>query len=151
MAKVKIPARDIIFEVEDSTPDTWLKVAGLTSVTINPGENEETAETTDFDSLGTYEQLVMQRGATIELEGQLVKDDVTGAQDEGQARIEALGNAVGYDSLGRVRFRHPMDTTWKVWQCTVTLAEQGGGNNDMTSWGATITRSGKSTTMAVTP
>lgn len=151
MAKRKIPARDIIIQVSDgATPtETWIEIGGLTSATPNPGENEETVDTTDFDSDGAYEQVIMQRGATLEIEGSMLKDDTTGEQDAGQARLETLGAAVGYASLGRARFRHPMDTVWKIWTCTVSLAEQGGGNNDMTSWGATLTRSGASTTEEV--
>ncbi|MFF4989627.1 phage tail tube protein [Streptosporangium saharense] len=154
MAKRKINARDIIFEVSDgAVSPAWLPVKGLTGVNVNPGENEESVETTDFDSQGAYEQEILQRGASLELEGFLLKDDTTGAQDPGQARVEEMGgeDALGADSLGQVRFRHPMDDEWKVWTCTFSLAEQGGGNNDKSSWGATVTRSGRSSTVAVTP
>lgn len=149
MAQRKVNARDIVFQVESSTPDTWLEIAGLTSATLNQGENEEVAETTDFDSNGAYEEDVMQRGASWGLEGQLELDDTTGVQDPGQARVESLAALVGAASHGRVRFRHPAQTTWKVWDATFKLGEQGGGNNDKVSWAATITRSGASTTMAV--
>ena len=151
MTQRKINARDIIFQVEDSTPGEWLRVERLTNVNVNPGENEEVAETGDYDSEGAYEQEIMQRGASLELEGMLMKDDLTGALPPGRARVEEMcgEDKVGYDSLGRVRFRHPMDSVWKVWSCTFSLGEQGGETNDKTSWGATITKSGLSTTMAV--
>ena len=151
MAAEKIPARDIIVQVSDGTTPTpaWVAVLQLTSATRNPGENEETADTTTFDSDGEYEQLVMQRGATMELEGFLRKDGTTGDLDAGQERLEVLGSKKSVESLGQVRFRHPMDTEWKVWNCTVTLGEQGGGTNDMTGWSCTLTKSGPSTTMAV--
>ncbi|MGH3323262.1 MAG: phage tail tube protein [Streptomyces sp.] len=145
----KINARDIVLQVLAADATTWVEVAGLNSVTVNPGENEETADTTTYASQGAYEQEVMQRGASLVLEGFLLKDDSTGVQDPGQARVEVVGAAVAEESVGQVRFRHPVDTLWKVWNCTVSLAEQGGGNNDKTGWGATITRSGASTTMAV--
>jgi hypothetical protein len=151
MAQRKINARDIIVEVESETPDTFLRIENLASVTVNPGENEETVDTTDYDSGGVYEGEVMQRGASMELEGQMKKDTTTGDMQPGRARVEAMAGEtkVGYDSLGRIRFRHPMDTDWKVWTCTFTLAEQGGGANDKTSWGATITKSGPTTLAAV--
>lgn len=150
MAARKIPARDLIIQVSDgqATP-TWLDIAGLTSMTPNPGENEETVDITDATSGGHYEQLVMQRGASMELEGHLVKDDVTGELDPGQARCEQLAAQVGYASLGKVRFRHPMDTQWRVWTATFSLGEQGGGVNDVTSWSCTITRVGATMTEAV--
>lgn len=151
MTERKINARDIIIQVSDgATVPTWLAIGGLNSVTPNPGENEESVDTTTYDSDGVYEGEVMQRGAKLELEGFLLKDHLTGAQNVGQARVEYMATQTGYDSLGAIRFRHPMDTAWKVWNgATFSLGEQGGGNNDKTPWSCTITRSGASTTVAV--
>ena len=152
MAATKVNARDIIVQVSDGqTTETWIEVGGLNSATLNPGENEETVDTTTYASQGNYEQEIMQRGASMALEGFLLKDSTTGDLDPGQERVEALGVAIGGESVGKVRFRHPVDTEWKVWAATVSLGEQGGGNNDKTGWSATFTRSGASTTTAVTP
>jgi hypothetical protein len=148
VTQVKIPARDMIFEVRAADNVTYVAVSAVSSFLVNPGENEETADTTTYDSDGNYEERKMQRGASIKIEGFMHKDDATGAQDTGQARLETLGTLVGEASLGRVRFRHPMDTLWKVWDCTVSLAEQGGANNDETKWGCTVMRTGASTTAA---
>lgn len=151
MSAVQIKARDIIVEVEDSTPDTWLKVENLKTATINKGENEETVDRTNFDSDGAYEQWIMQRGASMALAGDELKDNVTGALQPGRARVEELGgeDAVGADSIGRIRFRHPLDTEWRIWECTVSLGETGGETNATSAWAATITKSGKTTTAAV--
>ncbi|MEV0586320.1 hypothetical protein [Nonomuraea sp. NPDC050310] len=151
MTQRRINARDMIFQVEDATPDTWLAVERLQNFNVNPGENEETAEVTDYDSDGAYEQEIMQRGASIECEGLVLMDDLTGALPPGRARMEAMcgEDKVGYDSLGRVRFRHPFSTTWRIWTCTFSLGEQGGETNDKTSWSCTVTKSGKTTTAAV--
>ncbi|MCP2261085.1 hypothetical protein LX15_004805 [Streptoalloteichus tenebrarius] len=151
MPNIKINARDVVVQVEAATANTWVLIDGLTSATVNPSENEETAETTTFSSAGHYEQMIMQRGASMELEGVRLVDQATGASEPGQARCEELATKVGHESLGRVRFRHPLQTTWKVWTATFSVGEQGGGTNDMMSWSCTITRSGASTTMAVTP
>lgn len=150
MAAQKIPARDIIVQISDgaSTP-VWIAITQLTTATYNPGEDEEETDTTTFDSAGEAEHLVMQRGATLDLEGFLRKDGTTGAMDAGQLRTEALGKLKGVGSLGQIRFRHPMDTNWTVWSASASLGEQGGGNNDMTSWKATFKKSGASTTVAV--
>jgi hypothetical protein len=151
MAPRKINARDIVVEVfiPDPTTPTWVEVGGLTTATPNPSENEESTDTTTFESLGEYEQEIMQRGATLKLEGFMIKDDATGALDAGQARCEELGALVGVESLGKVRFRHPVDANWKVWSATFSIGEQGGGNNDKAAWSCTMTRSGASTTVAV--
>ncbi|WP_399088026.1 phage tail tube protein [Streptomyces sp. BBFR2] len=152
MAVRPIDARRWLFEVQDAdaTTETWLPIAGLTSFTHNPGENEETAETTAFDSEGYFEQDVMQRGATIEIEGQYRIDPKSGAQDPGQAYIDTVwANRLGIDSRNAVRWRHASQQAWVVWEATVTPGEQGGETNDKTSWSATITRCGKPTTAPV--
>jgi hypothetical protein len=152
MTQRRINARDIIVQVSDGAGSpTWLAIEHLAGVVPKPGENEEVAETTDFDSLGVYEQEIMQRGASMDLEGLELKDDLSGVLPPGRARVEALASetAVGYLSLGQIRFRHPMDTVWRVWNCTVSLDDTGGKNNDKSSWGATITKSGPTITTAV--
>ncbi|WP_372663717.1 phage tail tube protein [Amycolatopsis kentuckyensis] len=149
MPTVKINARDIIIQVAETNGTTWTPIGGLNSAVPNAGENEEVVDTTTFDSAGNYEQEVIQRGATLALEGFLLKDPANGAQDPGQARVEALATQVGFASVGKIRFRHPVDTQWKVWNATFSLGEHGGGNNDKYAWVATVTRSGPSTTVAV--
>ncbi|MCX5161870.1 hypothetical protein OOK39_21785 [Streptomyces sp. NBC_00264] len=148
-----IDARGWLFEVEDvDTPDTWLPIAGLTTFNHNPGENEETAETVAFDSEGHFEQDVMQRGASLSLEGQYRIDKTTKAQDPGQAYIDhEWSQRLGIDSRNRVRWRHNTQTAWAVWEATVTPGEQGGGTNEKTTWSATITRCGAQTSEDVAP
>ncbi|GCD94076.1 phage tail tube protein [Embleya hyalina] len=149
MSQRPIDARGWVYQVE-SVPDTWLDITHVNSFTYNPGENEETAETTWFGSDGYYEEDVMQRGASLSLEGQHATDSVTGAQDPGQAYIDnvwALG--LGVASHNRFRFRHETQTSWVVWDATMSPGEKGGGNNDKSSWSVTIRRSGAPMTMVV--
>ncbi|MEV8055152.1 hypothetical protein AB0P37_01145 [Streptomyces antimycoticus] len=139
-------------EDADAGAETWLPISGITTFTHNPGENEETVDTTAFDSDGLYEQDVMQRGATLEVEGQYRIDKTTKAQDPGQAYIDhEWAQRLGIDSRNRVRWRHNTQTQWVIWDATVTPGEQGGGNNDKTSWSATITRCGAPMSAAVAP
>lgn len=151
MTARKVPARDIIVQVSDGAPSpTWITIGGLNEVVFNPGENEETEDTTEYASVGNYEGLIMQRGKSLQLNGKLIKDHLTDAQDTGQARCETLGDAVAYASQGAIRVRHPAASTWKVWNTAMfSLGEQGGGNNAMTGWSCKVTRSGTSTTAAV--
>lgn len=145
----KVAARDMIIQISDgaATP-TWLGIAGLVTLTLNLGENEEVANTGDQSSGGEYEGVVMQRGATFKIEGFNMRDHQADTQDTGQARCETLGTQVGYASLGQIRFHYPTASTWKVWTCFASLGEQGGGTNDMGSWSCTFTRSGAATTAA---
>ncbi|MFB7617828.1 phage tail tube protein [Kitasatospora sp. NPDC056181] len=150
MATRPIDARDWIVEVEDSVSGTWLPIRGLNSLTINIAENRETAEITDFDSNGRYEQDTMQNGASLAVEGFYEQDPATGARDPGQAYVDMWADRLSVDSHNRLRYRHETQTAaWAVWDATVEPGEVGGGNNDKSSWSATFTRSGAPTTMAV--
>lgn len=147
MPAVKINARDIIVEAIAADGTTPLRVENLANVVRNPGENEEVADTTDFESEGAYEQDVMQRGSSLTLEAQDKRDKLTAAPMPGRGRIEEMGGeaAVGYDSRGKIRFRYKNSPRWSIWDCTVTLGEVGGGPNDKVTWSATITKCGLTT------
>jgi hypothetical protein len=147
MALQKYNARDVDFQVEDFlSPGTWITIGGLN--TFTKGHEEETTDTTTYASQGQAESQKMQLGKTLGLQGLRLRDSVTGAGDPGQAKVEALNERLGEDSLGRIRFSHKNDSTWEVWTAHVNLGDQGGGNNDKTSWSATFTRSGAQTTAA---
>ncbi|MEV7777799.1 hypothetical protein [Kitasatospora sp. NPDC088351] len=148
-----IDARGWLFEVQDlkASTETWLRIGLLTSFSHSPGENEETEDTTSFDSDGFYEQDVMQRGASISLESKYAADKA-GKRDPGQAYVdEDWVSRLGADSRNPVRWRHKSQTAWVLWDATVSPGEQGGGTTEKTSWSATITRCGKPSTAAVTP
>lgn len=149
MVMVKVNARDTIVQVAEADGTTWTEISNVNTIGINPGENEETADTTTMESEGAYEEEVMQRGNSLTLEGMQTKDRTTGAKDPGQARCDVLGTSVGYDSLGKIRFRHVMDANWEVWNATFKPGEQGGGHNDKSAWSVVVTRSGPSTSVAV--
>lgn len=146
----QINARDWLFQV---SPDpsagvpVWNTIAGLTSFSLNPAEAEESADTTTFASGGTAESQAMQRGASLQLEGRVVRAGAT--PDAGQAAADALAEEVGEESLGGVRFRHTDDTDWVVWDAWVSKGEVSGGNNDKSSWSAKFMRSGAATTDSV--
>lgn len=152
---MQINARDWIFEASaDPTNVTpvWTQIAGLESFSLSNSENEESTDTTTFESAGTAESQAMQRGASLKVEGKIVRANTSPfAQDPGQLVADGLAALVGEASLGGVRFRHVDDTDWTQWTAWVSKGDNGGGNNDKTTWSATFTRSGAATTAAVTP
>ncbi|MET9510756.1 hypothetical protein ABZX62_20240 [Streptomyces flavidovirens] len=148
MAVTKYNARDLTFQIENlTTPATWIEIGGIT--TFSKTHEEEVAETTTFGSDGQAESQKMQISKQLTLEGFRLKDTATGALDVGQAEVEKLAGRLGDLSLGKIRFSAPGDTTWEVWTCHVNLGDQGGGNNDKTTWAVTFTRSGADTTAAI--
>jgi len=145
----QIDARDWIFEIGDSAQTTWTTIEGITEWSEDPAANEETSDDTTFSSRGRYEGAIMQRGASIELTGRFLMD-ADGNRDPGQQAVEDAAELVGTASRVPFRFRHVSQPEWKVWpEALFSLSGRGGGNNDRTSWGCTVTRSGQSTTEAV--
>jgi hypothetical protein len=145
-----IDARGWLYEAENENTGAWLRIAGIKTFKLNPGEGREVADTVDFDSGGEYEEDVMQRGGSLSLEGHHEVDPTTGAQDPGQAYVDNdWSQRLSTESHNRIRFRHQTQTQWVVWDATVSPGEQGGGNNDKSSWSATFKRSGTATSMAV--
>jgi hypothetical protein len=149
MTATKYNARDCEFEIEDlDTPDTWLPIGPGAVNTFTKSTDEETADTTTFGSEGQAESQKMQISKSLTLEGFRLKDKLTGALDPGQEMVERLSELLGDESLGRLRFAAPGDTSWEVWTTHVKMGDEGGGNNDKVSWSAEFTRSGAATTMA---
>ncbi|MFD8685373.1 phage tail tube protein [Streptomyces sp. NPDC059651] len=148
MTAIKYNARDCEFEIEDfANPGTWVAVGPNAVNTFTKGREYETADTTTFGSEGQAEGQNMQIGKTITLEGFRLLDPDTGALDAGQALAEAQAERLGDDSLVGFRMAAPGDANWEVWAAAYfQLGDEGGGNNDKTSWSLTVTRSGPSTT-----
>lgn len=147
----QINARDWIFEVSSdpgATTPVWSQIGGLESFTLSHSEAEASVETTTFASAGIAESQAMQRGASLSVSGKMSRDD-QGAQDAGQAEVDTLAALIGEASLGGVRFRHTDDTEWTEWDAWASKGDNGGGNNDKTSWSASFTRSGAARTVAV--
>lgn len=139
----QINARDWIFEVSEDGGTAWNELGEVTSFNLSPSTNEESVDTTSFASAGVYEGQAMQRGASLTVDGKRDPNDV------GQTSVETVAALVGDASLVDFRFRHTDDTDWTRWSAWVSQGDQGGGNNDKTSWSATFTRSGAATTEAV--
>jgi hypothetical protein len=148
---MKILARDWIFEVSDGATPTpaHLEIGGINTFENDKNANNASTETTDFASAGEYEGFQSQRGGQLSLEGMIDRGTNGQTPDVGQARVDLLGTKVGYASIGVFRFRHVDDDTWTVWNASVQPGAEGGGNNDATSWAATIVRSGAATTAPV--
>ena len=146
----QINARDWVFEASEdpsATTPVWAEIGGLESFTLSNSEGEESTDTTTFASGGVAESQAMQRGASLSVEGKVVR--TAGVDDAGQAVVDALAAQVGEASLGGVRFRHAEDTDWTVWTAWCSKGDNGGGTNDKTSFGATFTRSGAASTETV--
>lgn len=140
MAITKVPARDFTIEILTTPPSTYTPIGGLNSLSHSPSSN--TADTTDFDSGGRAEHLVMERGDAWTIAGRHLEDAATGDRDPGQAAVETLAKSVGLSSMGTFQITSPggNKVTFEA-SAEVTLA--GGGHNDPAAWQAVLTVSGE--------
>ena len=138
----QIEAKRCFVEISDgaATP-TWTQVGGLNNLgTSFPASD---TDVTTFDTAGWTAKVVMERGLQLKLGGFLKVDSVTGVQDSGQSQIEAAGFVTGAGSVKDFRLTIPrLPDLSKLrrysFSATVSLDDQGGGNNDLVSWGATL-------------
>ena len=142
---MKIDARGWLFQIRDSreSDPTWVEIRGINSFEDDPNANGETTETTTFASGGEYEGEAMQRGGALSIEGFMeYEDDDETVRDPGQALVDRIGTKVSRESHADIRFRHDSHTEWTNWTVYNEPGGKGGGNNDKTSWSASLTRSG---------
>lgn len=117
-------------------------VGGTNSLTFSGGKTD--AETTTFDSAGWAEHIVAERTRSIGVEGFFLEDPANGDRNAGQEAMETLASAVGADSIDEFVLTSPGGTTYSF-DGSVEIGDIGGGNNDPTSWSATITVTGEIT------
>lgn len=138
MAVTKVLARDWVLEIKNSSGYTRIK--GLNTLSFSNSKND--TDTTDFDSQGATEHLVTSRSQEISAEGFYLVDKTTKKRDEGQQAVEALAELIGPESLGEFRLTSPAGTM-KTFLASANIGDIGGGNDDATTWGVTLTVSGK--------
>jgi hypothetical protein len=143
MAKMKILARNWAIEVNTGTEEipAWTKVGGINTFTLS--NDKEDSDTTDFDSEGYAEHMVAGRSNEISFEGFYLEDPLDGSRDVGQEYIETMSEKVGPEAMGKMRITPPSGKNGKIYTGSFGTGDVGGGNNDPTSWGATLTVSGK--------
>jgi hypothetical protein len=142
MAKLKVLARNWTIEVNTGTValPVWTKVGGINTFTLS--NDKEDADTTDFDSDGYSEHIVAGRSNEITFEGFFLEDPADGTRDLGQQEIEDLAVLVGTEATGQTKITSPGGKA-KIYTGSFGVGDVGGGNNDPTAWGATMTVSGK--------
>lgn len=141
MAVEKIPARDWVFEVDDGAAG-FNAIGGIETFGLTRSKTK--ADTTDFDSNGFNEHMVMRRGTEISLEGNYLEDPTTAARNAGQERVETLTDIVGTGSIVPFRITSPGGKVW-TFQASVDGGPTGGGTDEETGWSCSVEVSGQVT------
>lgn len=145
MTVTEIPARDFTFELNTGTEGvpSWVEVLGLTTWSHSPQSTE--ANTQTWDDAGRMSHLKMSRGDSFTLTGRFQEDPSDGSRDPGQEAVESWAVAVGSASLKQFRVTSP-GATVKTFYATAEATTGGGGDDDVSTWQATIKVSGAITT-----
>ena len=138
MAVTKVLARNWKLEIQKSG-NSYVAIKGLNTLSFSRSKSD--TDTTDFDSNGHTEHMVTSRSQEISAEGYYLVDTINGTRDEGQKLVEALAELTGASSLGTFRLTNPAGKA-RVFQASANIGDIGGGNDDATSWGVTLTVSG---------
>ena len=139
MAVTKISARKWVISVSIDARATWTQVKGVNKFSLD--RTSVRTPTEDFLNDGIETGEIMARGAAAKLEGFFLEDTSNGTRDPGQLNVESLSETTGAASVGDFKFVSPGGKTY-TFSATVDLDPWGGGNNDKTTWGASLIRSG---------
>lgn len=131
MAAVAIAAEGWVF--------TWdgQPIEGIDSFTLSM--EEKLADTTTFDNVASESHLKIRTARTLKLSGRYFEDGAN--QATGQAKIEASALLAGSAAEETCIITSPGGRTIQF-TGTAKMDDIGGGNDDATSWGCTITRTG---------
>lgn len=135
----KVLARDLLIEVLTAAPSTYVQIKGLNEIDFAWETNR--ADVTDFEDNGNLAHLVASRGQTMTLRGFRMEDESGGDRDPGQAKCEAIGDLIGNDATGTFRLTSQGGEVW-VYNGSVQVTPNGGGNDDAGAWECEIVRSG---------
>ena len=135
----KVPAHSFTIGVKDNDNGDYVEIGGLTELQYDADMTE--ADTTDFDSGGDSEHIVVRRSRTVTMNGRRLEDPLDGERDDGQKIVEDLMQEVGVNSLGAFRIETPSGEEW-TFVASVQPNTMGGGTDDTWSWGATLNVSG---------
>ena len=97
-------AIDILSRASTKANPTWIRIKGLTSMTLST--DADTEDGSSAESLWG-EPYVTKRNGSLSLEGRPVIDSVTGAQDPGQAELDYYATQGGCDGDATLRIADP--------------------------------------------
>lgn len=113
----------------------WTNVAGLNTVTLSPSNN--TADAGDFESAGWMKNVVVERGASVQMSG-LAHYDENGVKDPGQAAVESYSTQTGMDAIATFRITLPGSKAYQFSASVTDVTPFGGGKTDLATWEATV-------------
>ena len=128
-------AIDIMSRASTKANPTWIRIKGLTSLTLSTdGDTEDGSAAENLWS----EPYVTKRNGSLSIEGRPVIDSVTGAQDPGQAELDYYATQGGCDGDATLRIADPYGRA-QIIDVVVTSSERGADDTSETrTWDTEI-------------
>lgn len=142
MAVGKILVRSCTVHVNTGTDATpvWTQVKGLTEPVEHSPSTSRT-DTTDCDSAGREEHLVVSRSDQFTLKGFRMEDASNGTRDAGQSAVEAVADLMGDAGLKGYKLTSPGGKTY-IFKASSQVKYFGGGIGDAVPWECELQVSG---------
>lgn len=126
---------EIMSRASTRTNPTWLRIKGVTSLTLST--DGDTEDGSAGDSLWS-EPYVSKRSGGLNIEAKMVTDAVTGAQDPGQAELDYFATQGGCEGDATLRIIDPYGHA-EIIDVVVTSSERGADETENTrSWDTEI-------------
>lgn len=122
---------EIMSRVSTAAAPDWIRIRGLTSITVS--HDADTEDGSSADSI-YGEPYVSKRNGSVSLEGRPVVDRVTGAHDRGQEELDYYMTVAGCEGDARLRIVDNCGHA-EIWDVIVTGKENGADESSETvSW-----------------
>lgn len=122
---------EIMSRVSTSASPEWIRIKGLSSITVS--HDSDTEDGSSADSI-YGEPYVSKRNGSISLEGRPVVDRVTGAHDRGQEELDYYLTVAGCDGDARLRIVDNCGHA-EIWDVIVASKENSADDTSETvSW-----------------
>ena len=140
MAVTKVSAAGFTFAVWDGV-SAYVTILGIED--WDQSNSKTDAETSDIDSQGLEEHIVVRRGKSLTLNGFFLEDEGDGSRDPGQTLVEAVGALTGTTSTENFRITTPGGTTHTFAASADVMGDVAkGGKNDAGRWSVALKISG---------
>lgn len=135
-------AREHEIEINTGTKlaPEWTVIRGWTN--LSPSPETERTDDTHAHSAGWAQAKVAQRGVSLSLDLQVLRN-AAGVLDPGQAALRDAAELVGSESLAEFRHYHKPTGEGFQFDASVELAWPGGGTNDNATASGTLQIDGK--------
>lgn len=137
----KVLSRDFKIEVNTGTiaAPVWTQINGLDDDGITISASSREVDFSDANDEGLAKPVIIGRGYGVNLKGARMEASDDGTRDPGQAAVEAVQDATGYEAQLQFRISSPAAATPEVLTFIASVADVNAfGGGDKAQWTAAL-------------